>query len=233
MIAPLELEWDELLVYHQLYLRCDLSTMIVRYTDRQIEESLRKAKVGRKRIRAILKKFVECGLFVEISKGTRGKNSKPAVGKIVKIKDILGTLNEPNKNLKGTLKTIENTTVYEDSEPNKNLKGTLNAPLIKEKEKENIYSRVITRLNSVAGKSYKPTTKKTITCIDARLKEGFIEDDFYKVIEIKSKEWLGTEYEKYLRPETLFGTKFEGYLNQKTKEKHSNSLEEFEGLKLV
>ena len=25
---------------------------------------------------------------------------------------------------------------------------------------------------------------------------------------------IGTEYEKFLRPETLFGSKFEGYLNQ-------------------
>ena len=33
------------------------------------------------------------------------------------------------------------------------------------------------------------------------------------VIDKKCAEWIGTEYEKYLRPETLFGTKFEGYLN--------------------
>ena len=85
-------------------------------------------------------------------------------------------------------------------------------------DKNNIYSRVITRLNSVTGKSYKPTTKKTIACIDARLKEGFIEDDFYKVIEIKTKEWSGTNMEIYLRPETLFGAKFEGYLNQEPKD---------------
>jgi hypothetical protein len=35
------------------------------------------------------------------------------------------------------------------------------------------------------------------------------------VIDKKTKEWLGTQFENYLRPETLFGTKFEGYLNQK------------------
>ena len=44
--------------------------------------------------------------------------------------------------------------------------------------------------------------------------EGFDEEDFYKVINIKSKQWLHTEMEKYLRPETLFSNKFEGYLNE-------------------
>ena len=84
----------------------------------------------------------------------------------------------------------------------------------KKESKKDIYSRVITRLNELTGKSFRPTTKKTIACIDARLNEKFTEEDFYKVIEIKTKEWLGTKMEIYLRPETLFGNKFEGYLNQ-------------------
>jgi hypothetical protein len=40
-------------------------------------------------------------------------------------------------------------------------------------------------------------------------------EDFKRVIDIKAAEWLGTENDQYLRPQTLFGTKFEGYLNQK------------------
>ena len=45
-------------------------------------------------------------------------------------------------------------------------------------------------------------------------------DDFKTVIDKKCDEWIGTEWEKYLRPETLFGTKFEGYLNAKTTKKN-------------
>ncbi|HAT4295071.1 TPA: hypothetical protein I9069_001748 [Clostridium perfringens] len=77
-----------------------------------------------------------------------------------------------------------------------------------------IYSRIIEYLNSKTGKSYKSTTKKTQSLIKSRLDEGFNEEDFFKVIDNKVAEWKGTEYEKYLRPETLFGNKFEGYLNQ-------------------
>ena len=77
-----------------------------------------------------------------------------------------------------------------------------------------IYSRIIEYLNSKTRKSYKSTTRKTQSLIKARIDEGFNEEEFFKVIDNKVSEWKGTEYEKYLRPETLFGNKFEGYLNQ-------------------
>ena len=79
----------------------------------------------------------------------------------------------------------------------------------------NIYSRVVTYLNEKAGTHYKPTTAKTKTVINARIAEGFKIDDFISVIDKKCYEWKNTEFERYLRPETLFGTKFEGYLNAK------------------
>ncbi len=78
------------------------------------------------------------------------------------------------------------------------------------------YKDVIDYLNQQTGKHYKSTTKKNQTVIRARTDEGFTLDDFKQVINNKVTEWKGTDMEKYLRPETLFGTKFEGYLNQKT-----------------
>jgi uncharacterized phage protein (TIGR02220 family) len=81
----------------------------------------------------------------------------------------------------------------------------------------NIYIAVIDYLNNKANKNFRPTTKKTQSLINARIKEGFSLDDFKRVIDIKCSQWLGTEMEKYLRPETLFGTKFESYLNEKPK----------------
>lgn len=86
----------------------------------------------------------------------------------------------------------------------------------KEEDKE-IYIKVIQHLNEKAGTRYKPSSSKTKTCIHARLAEGFTLDDFYTVIDKKCTEWIGTDWEKFLRPETLFGTKFEGYLNSKGK----------------
>lgn len=79
------------------------------------------------------------------------------------------------------------------------------------------YKEIVNYLNDKSNKQYKHTTKKTQTLIKARLNEGFELKDFKSVIDTKSREWMNTDMEKYLRPETLFGTKFESYLNQQDK----------------
>lgn len=84
------------------------------------------------------------------------------------------------------------------------------------------YQPIINYLNEKTGKHYKHTTNKTQTVIKARWNEGFTEDDFRKVIDNKVAEWKGTDMEKFLRPETLFGNKFEGYLNQQVSNKESD-----------
>lgn len=74
---------------------------------------------------------------------------------------------------------------------------------------------VIDYLNEKTGKSYKPSSRKTQDLIKARFKEGFTEEDFKTVIDKKTSAWLNdSKMNQYLRPETLFGTKFEGYLNE-------------------
>lgn len=87
------------------------------------------------------------------------------------------------------------------------------------------YKDVIDYLNQRTGKNYKSTTKKNQTVIRARTDEGFSLDNFKRVIDNKVAEWKGTNMEKYLRPETLFGTKFEGYLNQELQPSGMDQLE--------
>jgi len=78
------------------------------------------------------------------------------------------------------------------------------------------YSEIVEYLNEKTNSQYRPTLKKTKTLIKARFNDGFTFDDFKKVIDVKTAEWLNdNNMSKYLRPETLFGTKFESYLNQK------------------
>ena len=76
------------------------------------------------------------------------------------------------------------------------------------------YSEICEYLNDKTGASYRHSTKKTKDLIKARFNEGFTLDDFKTVIDKKCVEWMNTDMQKYLRPETLFGTKFESYLNQ-------------------
>lgn len=74
-------------------------------------------------------------------------------------------------------------------------------------------AKIIARLNEKTGANYLSTTKSTRQHIHARLEEGFTVEDFYTVIDAKAAEWMGDpKMEPYLRPDTLFCTKFEGYL---------------------
>lgn len=75
------------------------------------------------------------------------------------------------------------------------------------------YQAVIDYLNQVCGTKYHATTAKTRECIRARWREGARLEDFKRVIDRKARDWLNTDRAEYLRPETLFGEKFEGYLN--------------------
>ena len=78
------------------------------------------------------------------------------------------------------------------------------------------YLEIVEYLNEKTNSQYRPTANKTQNLIKARWNDGFVVSDFKKVIDIKATEWLNdNNMSKYLRPETLFGTKFESYLNQK------------------
>ncbi len=85
------------------------------------------------------------------------------------------------------------------------------------------YQEIINYLNLKTNKHFKHNTSKTKSLIKARIKEGFAVEDFKEVIDKKTNEWLeDSKMNCYLRPETLFGTKFESYLNEKGKSKTNN-----------
>lgn len=88
------------------------------------------------------------------------------------------------------------------------------------------YKEIVDYLNQKAGTSYKHKTKATQSHINARLNEGFTVEDFKAVIDKKTAEWKGNEkMQMYLRPETLFGSKFESYLNAPSKATVTTSTE--------
>lgn len=94
---------------------------------------------------------------------------------------------------------------------------------IREEKKEDIsklsgkaddVTEIIDYLNEVCGTHYKPNTPETVRLIRARLKEGFSVEDFNRVIDTMYAKWGSNgDMARYLRPQTLFGTKFESYLN--------------------
>lgn len=188
--------------------------------------------------------------FAEHLQVSKGRISK-MINKLVKMKYITselvykeGTkqiekrvlknnLTYSQKRLGGIVENDHRGIVENDQDNNKDKNNTLYI---------NIYSPVIDYLNEKCGTSYKSTTNKTQTLIRARQVEGFELEDFKKVIDNKAASWLDDpKMCKFLRPETLFGNKFEGYLNEKPKGGRPNGKpggntssdsNSFEGIKL-
>ncbi len=78
------------------------------------------------------------------------------------------------------------------------------------------YSEVVDYLNEKTKSKFRSSSQATQRLIKARFNDGFTLNDFKQVIDTKSDEWLrDKKMSIYLRPETLFSNKFEGYLNQK------------------
>ncbi|MBB6623066.1 conserved phage C-terminal domain-containing protein [Clostridium gasigenes] len=96
----------------------------------------------------------------------------------------------------------------------------------KNEEKKNLkkemYQEIIGYLKIKCNKNYKYTTGKTQRCINARIREGHTLDDFQEVIDKKYDEWSKNSMKVYLRPETLFGSKFERYLTEDAQERENH-----------
>ena len=96
---------------------------------------------------------------------------------------------------------------------------SLNAPTKIETQEEvkvlDSVDIIIQYLNERTSKNYTTKNKATIKDIQARIKEAYVFEDFKYVIDIKAKQWMNTEMEQYLRPQTLFGNKFNSYINER------------------
>ncbi|SUU92194.1 Conserved phage C-terminus (Phg_2220_C) [Anaerococcus octavius] len=88
-----------------------------------------------------------------------------------------------------------------------------------DEKNDELIDQVVNYLNEKTGKDFKATTKQTVSLIKARARDGNSFDDFKKVIDTKTNQWLSNpDMNRYLRPQTLFGNKFEAY-----REEYSNN----------
>ena len=206
--APMQLTERQLLIYFYMYKKCDFKTMKVEITTSQIATGIKIIDLTERIINTELKKMIEAGFVKLIKKGSKGNFS---IYKIIKTSELSVT----NAYVISNLKDSDSNALDSKEVTNAYVIGNSNT---KNKEKENnIYSEIIKYLNEKANTNYRPSTKNTQSFIKARLREGFTAEDFKKVIDIKVENWIGTDFEKYLRPATLFGTKFENYLNEANK----------------
>ena len=199
------------IMYALLYNRLDLSLeskwhdrngqVFMYFTTAEFCEEL---GCSEKTVTKIKKELVTSGLLREERQGLTKPNRLYILGpKIVK--------REPPEPEKIPSRTVKNTAL--DTQEVQTIKTDIRKTDI-DNNKLSICKEVISYLNLKAKKNFKVDTASHQKFIKARLKEGYVLEDFKKVVDIMVAKWKATEYEQYLQPQTLFGNKMDNYLNQ-------------------
>ena len=172
------------------------------YTNEQLMVDLNSSE---KTIIKFKKELKDVGLLKEVRQGNNLPNR-------IYISAVDGTVNSTVSELEilqsGTVNnTVSELEILQTNKTNNNKIDNNNNKLL-------ICKEVISYLNLKAKKNFKVDTASHQKFIKARLKEGYVLEDFKKVVDIMVAKWQGTEYEQYLQPQTLFGNKMDNYLNQ-------------------
>ncbi|UBH16377.1 conserved phage C-terminal domain-containing protein [Macrococcus armenti] len=129
------------------------------------------------------------------------QSGKTNIGKTNVGKTNIGKSNTTNNNITNNNNTNNNRTIILSDSDESNFAFM------------NQCEAIVNHLNLKTNSNYRFKAEKTKRLIKARMNDGFTVDDFKAVIDYQASLWLHNDMAKYLRPETLFGTKFEGYLN--------------------
>ena len=156
------------------------------YTNEQLMIDLNSSE---KTIIKVKKELREVGLLEEVRQGNNLPNR-------IYISQVDGTV----ENTVLELEKVQTNKIDINDTDNNNIKS--------------ICQEVITYLNQVTKKNFNKNTASHHKYIKARLKEGYKLKDFKHVVDVMEATWMGTDYERYLQPQTLFGNKFDSYLNR-------------------
>ena len=202
---------------------CELAKLLPYFTDRTI--------------RRALASMVEAGLLVKNDPDSKSMDRSPRFALTDKAETLTGqNVRSTGQNVRCIGQIVrtpepqsgqgfeEASTNSEEADSEEPRIYIDNIHIVSDKEKNTdkntdknriVRKEIIEYLNHRAGTHYRDGAIAQ-KHINARLNEGYTVEDFKTVIDSKCAEWLGTEYAKFLRPETLFGTKMDGYLGAAT-----------------
>ena len=111
----------------------------------------------------------------------------------------------------------ENEDKNDDEDKNENKKDSASTEDERESSLKYLMqsSDIIFYLNQQAHTPLYLSDKSARDLITRRLKEGYTVDDLKRVIRRQCQEWLDTSNEENLRPDVLFGERFESYLGDR------------------
>lgn len=155
---------------------------------------------------------------ISCNKGKRDRKDD-SVNTLEDVKSIHGTFTDHSKNTPDETETETETETEvkltpppppqggkKDSPPPPNENGNGKIP----------FKEIVDDLNAVSGKNFIHSAAATQRLIKARWNQGYGFEDFQKVHRIKCAKWLhDPKFNDYIRPQTLYSTKFEAYVNER------------------
>ena len=192
-----------------------------RYTKTFYQEDFRKLKINENKQYELLLNSKEEHVTSDNSKEQKSvtenssKESKPVTNNNSKEQKHVTSFNSENEN-RETQDKLSKDKSSKDNNINKLSSSENIDPEPEQKSKKIPYEKIIDYLNRKTDSHFRPTTKSYRKLIKARYNEGFTDMDFKTVIDKKCAEWLQDgNMVQYLRPETLFSSKFATYLGQR------------------
>lgn len=165
--------------------------------------------------------------------GSKGGQKKQANQELAakQNEDLLSSKTTSKNEANGVANGKANGVAKSKSNSKSNSKEDISNDISKKKGSDlSTIAEIVDYLNEKANTSFRPSAEYAKTHIRARLREGFTLDDFKDVIDGRVKAWANNpKMSEYLRPQTLFGTKFESYLNA-SKAKPKTDEEEWDEL---
>lgn len=206
MVTDLGLKGNELIVFALIYGFCQDEESRFYGSFKYIQD---RTGISNYTVNECLKKLVEKGYIIKNKESVKGVNIcsyniNSEISQVMR-KSHLGC---EKTSLGGYEKTSHNikSIIYKRDNINE--------------EEKNTITEIILYLNKKANKNYKVEAKCHRTPIQARLRDGYTISDFKKVIDTKVEDWLNTDFNEYLVPETLFRpSNMEKYLNKENKKK--------------
>ena len=171
----------------------------------------------------------------DCAKWQRTKERRSAAGRKGGIRsgEVRNKTNEANEANEAMLRSGSNASTNEANEANisgeavnvnvndnvnVNVNGNVNVPhsfkAVSGDDPLSLSSSLVSYLNKKTGGNYR-ATKSVTERIGDLVADGYTAEDMVRVIDLKVSEWGGSEkMRQYLRPSTLFGEKFEEYVQQ-------------------
>ncbi len=217
----LEAGWEANAVFDSMLRKCSRSGIIDARSARGLSASLRIPADVVERAVVILQELnmvqvTEMGyLLPSFLKAQEARTSNAQRQRDFREKERANALSKPSKKVSASIQGRNDTLLIVTRGNAESRAVTNRLDEMRLDDHVALRATVVSHLNLRVGSKYSAEAKPTVKLLD-KLAKDYSAEQIVQVIDAKVAEWTGGEMAKYLRPSTLFGSKFPTYHTELT-----------------